>query len=81
MVESKKWVLLVTAPDRVTAEIWTDILVQEGIPAIVNPHDTMSRSHWRITFTPTGAGSPYRVMVADGYQQQAQDILDSLQPP
>jgi hypothetical protein len=81
MAESKKWVLLATAPDRVTAEIWTDILVQEGIPAMVNPHDTMSRSYWRMTFAPTGAGSPYRVMVTDGYQQQAHDILDSLQPP
>jgi len=81
MAESEKWVLLATAPDRVTAEIWTDILVQEGIPAIVNPHDTMSRSHWRMTFAPTGVGSPCRVMVADGYQQQAQEILDSLQPP
>jgi len=81
MAESKKWVILVTAPDRVTAEIWTDILVQEGIPAIVNPYDTMSRSHWRVTFASTGDGSPYRVMVADGYQQQAQEILESLQPP
>ena len=79
MAKSKKWLLLTTAPDQLTAEIWTDILVQEGVPAIVNPEDTISFSHWRMTFMGV-SGFPCRVMIADGYQQQSQEILDSLQP-
>ena len=79
MAESKKWLLLTTAPDQLTAEIWTNILVQEGIPAMVNPEDTISFSHWRMTFMGV-SGFPCRVMLAAGSHQQAQEILDSLQP-
>jgi hypothetical protein len=73
MAKNKQWELLTTAPDQLTAEIWTDILTQNGIPAMINPRDTISFM---------GVSSlPCRIMVAYGYRQQAQEILDSLQPP
>jgi hypothetical protein len=72
MAKNKQWELLTTAPDQLTAEIWTDILNQNGIPAVVNPQDVVSFM---------GVSSlPCRIMVAAGYRQQAQEILDSLQP-
>ena len=30
-----KWVYLTTAPDQLTAELWRNILREEGIPAIL----------------------------------------------
>jgi hypothetical protein len=73
MAKKKKiWELLTTAPDQLTAEIWVDILNQNGIPAVINPQDTISFM---------GVSSlPCRVMVATGYRQQAQEILDSFRP-
>jgi hypothetical protein len=70
VAKDKRWELLTTAPDQLTAEIWTDILNQNGIPAVINPQDAISFM---------GVSSlPCRIMVAFGYRQQAQDILDSL---
>jgi hypothetical protein len=37
-----KWVHLATAPDQITAEIWVDILQQEGITAMIRPSDAVS---------------------------------------
>jgi hypothetical protein len=37
-----KWVHLTTAPDQITAEIWIDILRQEGIDAMITPSDAAS---------------------------------------
>jgi len=72
MAEPKKWLLLTTAPDQLTAEIWKDILIQNGIPAMVNPGDAISFM---------GVSSfPCRIMVAYGYRQKAKEILASLQP-
>jgi len=73
MAKKKNWELLTTAPDQLTAEIWKDILTQNGIPAMINPRDVISFM---------GVSSlPCRIMVAYGYRQQAQEILDSLQSP
>lgn len=73
MAKKKNWELLTTAPDQLTAEIWKDILTQNGIPAMINPRDAVSFM---------GISSlPCRIMVAYGYRQKAQEILDSLQPP
>jgi hypothetical protein len=70
--KKKRWELLTTAPDQLTAEIWVDILNQNDIPAVINPQDTISFM---------GVSSlPCRIMVADGYLQRAQEILDSLKP-
>ena len=71
MAKKERWLLLATAPDQLTAEIWKDILLQQGVPAIINPQDTISFM---------GVSSfPCRIMVAYGYRKQAQEILDSLQ--
>lgn len=37
-----KWVHLAVAPDQIAAEIWLDILRQEGINAIIHPSDAVS---------------------------------------
>jgi hypothetical protein len=37
-----KWVHLAIAPDQITAEIWLDILRQEGITAMIRPSDAVS---------------------------------------
>jgi hypothetical protein len=71
VAKKERWLLLTTAPDQLTAEIWKDILLQQGIPAIINSQDTISFM---------GVSSfPCRIMVAYGYRKQAQEILDSLQ--
>jgi hypothetical protein len=72
MAKNKQWELLTTAPDQLTAEIWADILNQNGIPAMVDPRDAVSFM---------GVSSlPCRLLVAYGHRQKAQEILDSLQP-
>ena len=72
MTKPERWLLLTTAPDQLTAEIWKDILLQQGIPAMVNPQDTISFM---------GVSSfPCRIMVVFGYRKRAQEILASLQP-
>jgi len=72
MAEAKGWLILTTAPDQLAAEIWKDILLQNGIPAMVNPGDASSFMGVS-TF-------PCRIMVASGYRKRAKEILDSLQP-
>jgi hypothetical protein len=72
MTKPERWLLLTTAPDQLTAEIWKDILLQQGVPAMVNPEDTISFM---------GVSSfPCRIMVASGYRKRAQEILAGLQP-
>ena len=63
--------MLTTAPDQLTAEMWKDILLQEGIPAMINPEDSVSFLGVSIF--------PCRIMVASGYLKRAQEILASLQ--
>ncbi len=72
MAEGSKWVELVKAPDRITGEIWTDILKQEGVPAMIHAEDTMS-SLWGVSWIPC------RIMVPEDRLAQAKEILDSLE--
>ena len=37
-----KWAHLTTAPDQLTAEMWRDLLLSEGIPAMLRGGDTTS---------------------------------------
>ena len=37
-----KWARLTTAPNQMTAEMWRDLLLGEGIPAMVRGGDTSS---------------------------------------
>jgi hypothetical protein len=67
----KKWVVLTTAPEQTTAEMWTDILNQNGVPAMINPRDAVS-------FLGVSA-FPCRIMVPPADLERAQEILASLQ--
>lgn len=72
MPEPDRWLLLATAPDQLTAEMWREMLRQHGIPVVVNPGDTSSFM---------GVSSfPCRLMVAGDYLEQAQEILAGLEP-
>lgn len=61
-----KWVYLTTAPDQTTAEMWLDLLRQEGISAMVRP-DTL----------PFLGVAPYpcRLMVEEHQVERAREIL------
>ena len=37
-----KWKSLATAPDQLTAEMWCELLRNEGVPAMVQPSDAVS---------------------------------------
>jgi len=71
MAKGKRWLLLTTAPDQLTAEIWTDILLKEGIPAVINPEDAIS-------FLGVSA-FPCRIMVDADHLEQAREVLAGLQ--
>jgi hypothetical protein len=61
---------LTTAPDQLSAEMWQDILRQQGIPAVINPADSVSF---------LGVSSfPCRIMVAPGDLERAKQVLASL---
>ncbi len=70
MSEERKWKLLTVAPDQLTAEMWQEMLVREGIPAAVNPGDTASF----MGVSPL----PCRLMVAEEYLERAKQILAGL---
>jgi len=72
MTEHRKWVELVAAPDRITGEIWTDILKQEGITAVLDASDVMSQMGW-VSY------SRCRIMVPEAQLGQAKEILESLE--
>jgi len=71
VAKAKKWIVLTTAPDQLTAEMWKDILRQQGIAAVINPEDSVS-------FLGVSA-FPCRIMVAPGDLDRAREILTSLQ--
>ena len=68
-----KWVLLTTAPDQLQAEMWRDLLVEDGFKAIVRPGDTTSFL----------GVSPYpcRILVADDELERASDALETRLAP
>jgi hypothetical protein len=71
MAKAKRWVVLTTAPDQLTAEMWQDILNQQGIPAVINPEDSVSF---------LGVSNfPCRLMVPPAELERAREILASLQ--
>ena len=66
-----KWEYLTTAPDQLTAELWQELLQNEGIPAMIEPGDAISF----LGVSPM----PCRLMVREGFLAQAQAILAELQ--
>lgn len=63
----RDWVHLITAPNQVLAEMWRDLLIQNGIPAMLQPADTAS--YYGVS------GQPVRVMVAKEKIDDAQAML------
>ena len=62
-----KWEVMGIAPDQITAEIWCDILQQEGITAMIEPGDAISFM---------GVSSfPCRVMVPENMGEGAREAL------
>ena len=62
-----KWVTLVSAPDQLVAEMWSDILNRRGIPTLVRAGDTAS-------FLGVSA-YPCRILVRDKCMDEALRIL------
>lgn len=62
-----RWVYLTTAPDQLQAEMWRDLLVEEGVPALVRGGDMSS-------FLGVSA-QPCRIMVADDRVERAREVL------
>lgn len=42
LLSSMRWVSIVTAPDQLTAELWCELLIQNGIPAALEAGDAVS---------------------------------------
>ena len=62
-----KWVTLVSAPDQLAAEMWSDLLNRRGIPTLVRAGDTSS-------FLGVSA-YPCRILVDDEYLDEARRFL------
>ena len=61
------WVNLTTAPDQLVAEMWRELLVEEGIAAMVRAGDTASY---------LGVSSyPCRIMVQEEDRDRAEEVL------
>ena len=62
-----RWVTLVSAPDQLAAEMWSELLNRRGIPTLVRAGDTASFL----------GVSPYpcRILVDDEYLDEARRVL------
>ena len=63
------WVYLATAPDQLVAEMWRDLIVGEGIAALVRSGDTAS-------FLGVSA-YPCRVLVREDDYDRAKKVLEA----
>jgi hypothetical protein len=62
-----KWEYLATAPDQLTAEMWQELLQNEGISAMLQPRDAISF---------LGVSSmPCRLIVPEDLLNRAKEIL------
>ena len=66
------WVLLATAPDQMTAELWIAILKDQGIPAMIRPSDAVSFL----------GVSPFscRVQVPEEHLERAKELIAQEEP-
>ena len=68
MTSRTRWVYLTTAPDQTTAEMWSELLRNEGVPAMVRAGDTASFM---------GVSSaPCRLMVPEERLAEARRLLE-----
>ena len=68
-----KWIVVATAPDQMTAEMWSDLLRADGVPAQVRAGDTSS--FLGVSFYPC------RVMVPQGHEAEAIAVLSARLTP
>ena len=66
-----QWVTAATAPDQLTGEIWRQLLQQESIPSMLEPHDTISFLGVSL--------SPVRVLVPLEIVARAREVLADIQ--
>ena len=64
---SENWVVVRVAPDQLSAEMWVDLLRDEGVPALIKPSDALS-----ILGT---SGLSCRLLVPEERFDEAQGIL------
>lgn len=69
--EDAEWTTIATAPDQLTAEMWQQLMWQEGIPAILDPHDAIS--FMGVASTPVRLKAPADLAV------KAQEVLAGVQ--
>lgn len=68
-----KWVCAATAPDQLVAEMWRELLVGQGIAAVVRSGDTASY---------LGVSAyPCRVLVRERDLDSAKGVLATIQTP
>ena len=63
-----KWVYLATAPDQMQAEMWRELLVEEGVSAILRPGDLSVLGV--LVY-------PCRIMVAEEQLETAREVLEA----
>ncbi len=66
------WVVVATAPDQITAEVWVGLLKDAGLPAMVDPSDAPS-------FLGV-SGTSCRVLVPAERLEEARDLLVAAVP-
>lgn len=66
----RRWLALVTAPNQLVAEMWRDRLVENGVPAMLDPRGAVSYLGL--------ATVPVRVLVREGYEGEARAVLGDL---
>ncbi len=64
-----KWKVAATAPNQLIAEMWCEMLRDEGVEAAIKPGDSVS--FLGVSF------SPCRIMVSEDELQGAQDLLSA----
>ena len=62
-----KWVSVATAPDQLVAEMWRELLVEEGVAAVVRPGDVT-------TFLGVSA-YPCRLLVPEDELERAREVM------
>jgi hypothetical protein len=62
-----KWTTAATAPNQLVAEMWVELLRNEGVPAMLHPQDV--RSYLGLT------NSTCRVQVPEEQLERAQELI------
>ena len=68
MASRTRLVYLTTAPDQLTAEMWQELLHNDGIPAVIRAGDTASYMGV--------SNAPCRLMVPEDRLQEARRLLE-----